>query len=65
MYLYYRSCAVLPNRQAEPLLIKQIAAEVSETLAAGHRVINLSQGVPCLPVPDCARAAMTRLATSS
>jgi hypothetical protein len=43
---------------AKPLLIKEIAAEVESTIREGHRVVNLSQGVPCLPLFDAAKEAM-------
>ncbi|CAE8610125.1 unnamed protein product [Polarella glacialis] len=35
---------------SQPLLIKEIAAEVVARISAGHAVVNLSQGVPCLPI---------------
>ena len=43
---------------SKPILIKEIASEVGNTIAAGHSVINLSQGVPCLPIFEAAAKAM-------
>jgi len=47
-----------------PLPIKEIAAEVASKIAAGHSIVNMSQGVPCLPIFEKSDKAMTAIVQS-
>jgi aspartate/methionine/tyrosine aminotransferase len=40
------------------LLIKKIAAETAALVASGAKLVNMSQGVPCLPIFDEAQSAI-------
>jgi len=46
---------------SEPLLIKRIAAETTELLKQNHRIINLSQGTPNLPIFDLSSESVKTL----
>ena len=45
----------------KPLPIKVIAAEVSAKVLEGKKIVNMSQGVPCLPIFEESARAMTEL----
>lgn len=45
----------------KPLLIKEIAGRVGAAISNGHRIVNLSQGVPCLDIFDEAAEAMQEI----
>ena len=45
----------------QPLPIKVIAAEVADEIASGRDIVNMSQGVPCLPIFEPSEAAMVKL----
>lgn len=49
---------------AQPLLIKQIAAETGVLVAGGAKILSLAQGTPNLPLFQPAIAAMTELVSS-
>ena len=46
------------------LLIKEIAASVGQRIAAGRNIINLSQGVPCMPTFESSEQEMINLIKS-
>ena len=48
-------------REAEPLLIKQIAAETSALIADGAKILSLAQGTPNLPLFPTAVEEMNKL----
>jgi hypothetical protein len=43
---------------ARDLLIKRIAAETAAMIGGGARLVNMSQGVPCLPIFEESKAAI-------
>ena len=50
---------------SEELLIKKIAAETSKLISNGNKIINMSQGVPCLPIFQDAKNEMIDLINSN
>jgi aspartate/methionine/tyrosine aminotransferase len=47
--------------QSQELLIKKIAAETGALIAGGAKLVNMSQGVPCLPIFAEAKTAIKHL----
>ena len=51
-------------RACKPLPIKEIAAQVAAKSAENEHIVNMSQGVPCLPIFETSKQAMCNLVES-
>lgn len=47
--------------ELKPIPIKEIAAQVGKEIANGRQIVNMSQGVPCLPIFGEQAVAMAQL----